>query len=497
MRIYVGGISTETNTFSQTFMDIAQFKKGFWFIGDEMEAVKSTSKETRGVFDYLESQSDVEIVPGFVAHGITAGPVKKEDYNEMTKILLDTLKNSLPVDGVVLNMHGAMQSDDCFDCEGEIFEKVREIVGENIPVTASFDLHACITPKMIERLDGMAAFKTYPHTDHAATGYNAAKACVQLAREKIKPEKIYFYLPLILAVENCCTEQGPVVPIMNMQEELLSMDGVLSGALTLTQPWLDVPDLGCQISAFIKPDADRHVIENKMKEILTVLWDKRKDFEVYVPGIDEALEESKNCKAPVCISELGDIVSAGGSGDSTVALKALISRPDLRPACIVVKDKNAVEKALSTGIGNSALFEIKGETNLEYNSPVKVSAKVLFFNDKRVAPISNSEKGLQFDMGMRVTLKTEDDLYIILSQYPNYNHDSAMMTTMNVNPSDMKIIMQKTHQMFKEGYRGIMGTALYADTPGHTDRNIPRMPFKNIRRPIYPIDDIKGSAPIK
>lgn len=497
MRIFVGGISNETNTFSPVLMDIAQFKKAIWLVGDEMPKIKSNSKETSGTYTYLESQSDVEIVPGFVAHGVTAGPVKKEDYHYMRDLLLARLSDALPVDGVVLNMHGAMQSEDCFDCEGEIFEAVREIVGDDVPITASFDLHASISPKMVEKLDGMAAFQTYPHTDHAEAGAKAAKACVELVHQGIKPEKLYLFLPLVMAVENCNTESGPILPVMAMTKELLSHPDVLSGALNLTQPWLDVPDLGCQMTLFLRPGAKKKALEAKMNDILTYLWEHRKEFEVEVPSIEEALEEAKNCKAPVCVSELGDIVSAGGSSDSTVGLAALLARPDLRPACVTVMDAKTVAKALEVGIGNRGDFTASGKKNHGFNAPVSFSATVLYANDAKIAPESNSEKGMEFDMGMRVTLKTDDDLYIIVSEAPNYNHDAAMMTSMNVDPRDMRIIMQKTHQMFKEGYRHVMGSALYADTEGFTDRNIPRLPFKNVRRPLYPLDDIQGDAPVQ
>ena len=232
MRIYVGAISTETNTFSPVLMDIAQFKKAFWFIGKG----KTTSKETRGVYDYLETQEDVEIVPGFVAHGVTAGSVKEDDFHAMQELLLQTLRDAMPVDGVVLNMHRAMQSEECFDCEGDTFVKVREIVGPDIPITSSFDLHACITEQMMSVLDGMARFQTYPHTDHHVSGYNAAKACVQLVREKLHPQKLYHALPLVMAVENCNTESGPTEPAIAMIKELLQHPDVLSGGLNLTQP---------------------------------------------------------------------------------------------------------------------------------------------------------------------------------------------------------------------------------------------------------------------
>lgn len=496
MKIYVGGISTETNTFSPIHMDIDQFKKGLWFVGKDIENVRTTSKETRGTLDYLDTQPDVEVAYGFVAHGVTSGVVKKEDYHTMSDMLIDTLKAAIPVDGVVLNMHGAMQSEDCFDCEGAIFARVREVVGPEVPITSSFDLHACITPEIISCLDGMAAFRTYPHTDHADSGYRAAEACVQLVRERLHPQKLYYTLPLIMAVENCNTAEGPIVPIMAMTDELLADGDVLSGCLNLTQPWLDVPDLGCQLSMFVRPGADKKRIQDKMKAILRKLWADKEAFNVEVPSIEEALEISRDYTAPVCVVELGDIVSAGGVSDSTVALRALL-KSNRRPACVTVMDKKTVAAAIKVGVGHEGDFVIGGEKDKGYNTNTAVHAKVLYFNGDRVAPVGNTEKGLLFDMGMRVLLKTDDDLYIIVSEFPNYNHDHAMMTSMQVNPTDMNVIIQKTHQMFKEGYRGVMGSFIYADTEGFTDRNLKRLPFKNVRRPIYPVDECELSAELK
>ena len=210
-------------------------------------------------------------------------------------------------------------------------------------------------------------------------------------------------------------------------------------------------------------------------------------------NLDESQKQLVSTTHQTLKEQLGDIVSAGGSSDSTVGLAALLSRPDLRPACVTVMDAKTVAKALEVGIGNRGDFVASGKENHGFNGPVPFSATVLFNSDAKIAPQSNSEKGMEFDMGMRVTLKTDDDLYIIVSEYPNYNHDAAMMTSMHVDPRDMRIIMQKTHQMFKEGYRGIMGSALYADTEGFTDRNIPRLPFKSVRRPLYPLDEISGT----
>lgn len=489
MKIYVGGISTETNSFSPINMDIEQFKKGFWLLGEDIRKVKSTTKETRGTLDYLDAQDDVEIAYGFVAHGVTSGPLKSSDYHFMSDLLIQTLEDAMPVDGVVLNMHGAMQSEDCFDCEGNVFVRIRKIVGSNVPIVSSFDLHACITPEMVSSLDGIASFRTYPHTDHADAGFRAAETCVHLAREKIQPGKLLFSLPMIMPVENCNTGEGPIVPIMAMTDRLLADQDVISGSLNLTQPWLDVPDLGCQLSVFLTPEADVERIKDEMHSILHKLWEDRDKFNVYVPSIEESLEACTTLAPPVCLVELGDIVSAGGVGDSTIALRALLKSKSLRPACLTVMDKNTVAQALTIGLKKRGVFSIGSDVDHGYNTRTPVHATVMNFNSDRVAPVGNTESGVLYDMGMRVLLKTDDDMYIIVNEYPSYNHDQAMVTSMGIDPRSFKVIVQKTHQMFKEGYRGIMGSFIYADTEGFTDRNLKRLPYKNARRPLYPLDD--------
>ena len=495
MRIFIGGIATETNTFSPILMDCEFFQKAFWLVGKDVEQARSSTKETRGTYDYLASQEDVEIIPGFIAHGTPAGNTKAEYFQKMQDLLLRRLRAAMPVDGVVLNMHGAMVAEGCFDCEGDTFEKIREIVGPDIPITSSFDLHGCITPKMVACLDGMAAFQTYPHVDHQVAGYHAAEACVRLVREKIRPQKLYHTLPLIMAVENCNTEAGPIIPAINMVRELLRHPDVLSGGLNLNHQWMDVPDLGCQITMFVRPDADTAEIDRRMKEILSYIWEKRYELRVDVPSMEETLQTALTSNAPVHISDLGDIVSAGGPGDSTVALRALLHHPELRPACVHMVDPATIEKAQETGLHNSGDFSIGGTPDHGYNTRVGVHAAVMRFNDEIVYPLGITERGLPTDMGMRVLLKTEDDLYIIVSQYASCNHDRAMLLTMGLDPAKMRVIIQKTHQMFKEGFRDTLGTALYADTEGFTDRNLHRMPFRHIHRPIFPLDDFTPETP--
>ena len=499
MRIYIGGISTETNSFSPLLADYEAFRNGYVYEGAEIERLLDTSTEVKGYYEYLREVPEAEIVPGFVAFAIPSGPVRSEAFSSMMQRLLDSVKQAGRIDGILLALHGSMQAEGCDDCEGHILERVRGIVGDGVMIVPSYDMHCCLTPKMMQFSDGMAVYLTYPHTDHAKTGYRAAHCLVQMLKTGIRPRKLFKRMPLIMQVENCNTDVGPMVLVMDRFKAFLEKKGVISAGLCMAQPWLDTPELGCSIGAFIQPEADVPDCQHALDNVLDYIWENRQAFSIQIPGIEAALNESLGMDKPVCIVELGDIVSAGGVGDSTVALRALLDSARHRPACVMITDPETVRLAGEVGIGNTGKFLIGGSDGGSggnggseeacYNQRVAVDAKVVFFNGDRIAPQGSVQTGVAVNAGMRVLLQTADGLNIIASELPCMNHDKQMLISMGVESQNMNYIIQKTHQMFKEGFKGVMGSFIYADTPGYTDRNLARLPFKKVKRPIFPLDE--------
>jgi microcystin degradation protein MlrC len=447
-----------------------------------------------GFYSCLQEQPDVEPVFGFVAYAVTSGKVLDRAFFEMTRKLLESLRSAMPVDGILLSLHGAMQAESIEDCEGYILEKIRSVVGNDVCISAVCDLHACLTKKMMECSDALAGYMMYPHTDYADAGRRAAASLLRCIREGIHPVKLYRRIPLIMPVENCSTTTGPIVPVMEGVRRILACSDVLAGGLFLTQPWLDVPDTGCMMGLFLLPGTDVQSIKNEMDVVLDNLWAKRREFLVEVPLIDEALSLSlsHSYEKPCCIVELGDIVSAGGTGDSTVALEALLRCDQYRPAALTITAPAAVCQACEIGVGAKGHF-ILGTSDSGYNKKISVEASVEFLSDQKVAPSGETQKGVAVDAGMRALLRT-GDLWIIAGTYPCMNHDKEMFLSMGLDPARMDIIIQKTHQMFKTGFKGVMKSFLYADTPGETDRNLKRLPYKLVRRPVWPLDEMDSGG---
>lgn len=488
-RIFIGGLLMEANSFNPVYSTRETFT--CMLEGETLHQMRGTSLEMGGVFDTLEKQPDVEIVPGFYAQACTSGPIKGEEFTYLSQRLFQSLRDAGKVDGVLLVLHGAMQSETVDDCEGYIISQVRALVGADVPVCASFDFHALLTTQMMQGLDGASGYFTYPHIDHFETGVRACDSLLELLRCGEKTYKICHRIPMIMSCENSNTIDSPMVPAMDMFQKLLHSAGVCSGSIFMAQPWLDSPELGCSICIFARGEENRQRITEKIDAILTYLWNARSSFYPPMPKIDEALKRIQDMKKPVILVDYGDVPNAGSTGDGTVVLDALLKADLQEPSVVVVADQESTDLAERVGVGNEALFHIGGFGAAgEYNQRIPVKATVLRLEPAPFVHLGPAQKGLVSDPGMRALLKS-GNVYIILCRRVCISHDQNMLLTMGLDPKEMSIISMRATHSFMSTYAGIYGSWIYVDTPGCSTRNVKDLPFEHCLRPIYPLDDLR------
>lgn len=490
MKIFLAGLSQETNTFCPVPTDMDLFERGYIYEGTEIRReLCGTNNEISGFYSWLGKIPDIEIIPGIAAWAVTSGKVTDSTFEELASRLLDSLKKSPEVDGILLSLHGAMVSESIDDCEGYLLERVRSLVGDHVKIVCTLDLHACLTAKMIEMADGIIGYRTYPHTDLKIAGIKAAKCLVDLIGNKRKTKKIFRKIPMIMAVENCETGKGPIVEAFNKLSAFDDDKSVVCASIFLTQPWLDVPGMGCSVVIYINEGAEADYYEEKLLDILNYIWKTRESFHIKVPNISDFIKDIDSYEKMVCIVELGDIVSAGGIGDSTFILKALLDTDVRHRTVVTIADRNTVIKASQLGATKSGWFEVGGGKDYGYNTRVRVYAEVVNISDEPFIPKGASLTGIRLDAGRRVLLR-KNNIYIIVSEYGCFNHDPELLRIVGLDPGAIDIVVQKTHQLFKSGYKEIMKSIVYIDTPGFTDRNLSNLAFKKISRPMYPLEDI-------
>lgn len=486
-RIFFGGLLMEANSFNPVLSTRETFT--CMLSGEALKQMRGTSLEVGGIFDTLEKEKDVELVPGFYAQACTSGPIAAGEFEYLTECFFDSIRSAGKVDGAVLVLHGAMQSEEIDDCEGYILEKTREILGEDIPICASFDFHALMTAKMVANLDGASGYFTYPHVDHFETGVRASKALLELLRSGERTYRICRRIPMIMSCENSNTIDSPMVAAMDMFQELLASEGVCSGSIFMTQPWLDSQEQGCGVCIFARGERHRSRINEKADEILKYIWDNRALFYPPMPDIPQALQKVGQMEKPVIFVDYGDVPNAGSTGDGVAVLEALLKAEFDFPSVVVVADMESTDRAEKMGEGAEGEFMIGGfGKEGDFNRRITVKAKVLRLNPEPFVHLGPAQKGFVSNPGMRALLKS-GNVYIVLCRNVCISHDRNILLTMGIEPSDMGIIAMRATHSFMSTYAGVYGSWIYVDTPGYSTRSLRQLEFKRCRRPIYPLDD--------
>ena len=488
MRIYLGGIQVESNSFNPVLADCKFMKKDCWLKGKEILKLRKTKLEVSGIYDYCDSQKDVEIVPGFYTSSISCGKFDQHEFEKMTKELLESIENAGIIDGVILVLHGSMQSRDVDDCEGYIVRKVREIVGTDVPIVATFDYHAYMTSALVSNLDGAVGFMTFPHVDKDITGFRGAKCLISMIRSGIKPKKFLKRIPMIMSVANFQTDNSITSFITKKYRELINMTGYLSGGLFVIQPWLDVPNNGCVVCCFFEDEKQRSQFENIADEMLRYIWENRELFYIEMPELPDAIKMCKTMKKPVCLVDFSDVALAGSAGNCPAPLEALINADLDFYSCFMIADPKTVKLALEVGEGSEAVFYIGGTDDLkEYNHRIQVKAEVIKITNSSFTQIGPAQKGAVVNPGIRVLLKA-GNVFTIVCQNVCMMHDRNMLLSMGLEPENFGIVVMKSTHSFIACWEGVMGSYIYADTPGLAPQNLSRLPFSNCGRPVYPLE---------
>ena len=491
MKVFVGGIMMEANSFNPVLADCDTFRRRLWVEGEQLEKLRPATLEISGIYEYFDTLPDAEVVPGFFAMAESSGPMMEGEFVKLVEHLLKSLKNAGQVDGVLLVLHGAMQGQAVDDCEGYILKHVREIVGEDVPIVSSFDLHACMTREMMQCLDGLAGYLTMPHSDNKITGYRAAGVLANLLRTGAKPAKLLKRLPLIMPIHNTNSAKGPMVRVLERFGQLLAAPGVLSAGIFVTQPWLDTPQLGCEVCVFFEDEAMRDVFQAQAEEVLSLIWNNRDEFYPDIPDAARAIELCKGMEKPACLVDLGDSVPAGSTGDSTAVLRALLDANPDETYCVVLKDPDTVQKACEIGEGGRGSFMIGGSDREGFNCRVAADCRVVAVNTELFKCLGPLFAGTVVNSGTRALLKT-GSIYIIACEHACTSADQNMLITMGLDPRQIGVNVQKASNSFKDTYKDVIRSHIYAQTPGYSDPSLTRLPFKRVTRPIYPLDDIKN-----
>jgi len=470
-RVAIGGFQHETNTFAPSKADYAAFEAGGGWPGASFgasvfSAVQGANIPAEGAIQALRAAGH-ELAGTAWAAASPSAHVTEDAFETVMGRMIGELQRALPLDGVYLDLHGAMVSEKFDDGEGEILRRVRETVGARVPVVASLDLHANVTAAMMRNVDGMVAYRTYPHVDMAETGARAARLLDQTLSAGRRMAGAFDQLDYLTGIPSQCSFIEPCKSIYAEMERLEKKHGAVL-SFTPGFAMADFADCGMAVFGF---SFDEIETRKAVQQLRRLVADAEKDFalELHAPGdaVKRARERGEPGR-PVVLADTQDNPGAGGNGDTTGLLRELI-RQDSKDAVLgLLIDKEAAQRAHEAGQGRTLAFSLGGKSRIENDSPVAGEFTVERLGDGRFTCTGPMFKGFRMQLGPMALLRSRSapGVRVALASRKAQAADQEMFRHLGVEPRTQRMLGLKSSVHFRADFEPIAKEVLVVKAPG-------------------------------
>jgi microcystin degradation protein MlrC len=486
VRLFLGMMSHETNTFSTIPTDRAQFEARHLHYGGEIvETFRQTGTCLGGMIEAAERQG-AQLIPSVAAAASPAGRVTRDIYSQVKDRLLADLGGAGRVDGVLLDLHGAMVTDDHDDGEADLVAAVRTVVGPNVPIAVTLDFHGNLSPELVRSADLLHGYKTYPHVDMAERGVEATERLLETIAGTIRPTGALRQPPLLPPLGSQGTAHGPMRRLYDLADQMEKDPRVISVSVFAGFPYADIPQAG--LSVYVVTNRDQALADQIADRLAQVAWDHRHEFTHRGLPVREAVARAMAADGrPIVLADMADNTGGGAAGDGTEILRELI-RVGARSAVVAcLWDPKAVKECIAAGVGTSLTLEVGGKVDDRHGPPVTVTGRVRTLSDGRFVHKGPMARGLPGRLGSTAVLDV-DDVKVILISLRWQTLDPEMIRFVGIDPQGEKILVVKSTIHYRAAFEPIAREIIEVDAPGLSSSNLERFDFKRIRRPIYPID---------
>ncbi len=481
MRLITGGIMHETHTFSAEPTTLETLPI---FRGEELWAYAGTNHSLGGVIDACRER-EIELVPTLFVDGVSTGTPSRDTFEALLNELTARIARALPADGIVLTLHGAMVAEGYPDAEAEIARRVRALAGPRVPIAVTLDYHANIGPEMVEQVEIVTIYDTYPHVDAAERAQEAVDLLARVIRGEIRPATALVKPPLLPVPQAQFTARPPFKTLLDRAHALEDSGEALTVSIAAGFPYADVPVAGTSI--LVTTDGDRAKAERLARELGALAWSLREQMIVRnVPPAEAVAQAIAYPEGPVVLVDVGDNIGGGTPGDGTVLLAELL-RQGAREATVVIADPEAVNAAFAAGIGGRVETSVGGKTDRLHGDPVPITGSVRLLSDGKWVHEGPENAGVPVDMGPTAVVRV-DGVNLVLTSKKTMPGDLQQLKSVGIDPARQKIIVVKAAVRWRGGYAPITKHAIDVDTPGLGSVNLESFPFQHLRRPIFPLD---------
>lgn len=485
MRIFTAQLMTETNTFAP----MPTARRGFEELGYHHGNASLVDPESLFVvlalWRRLAEARGHEIIESLGAAAQPSGRTVRALWEEMRDEILGDLKAALPVDAVILSLHGAMAADGYDDCEGDLLERIRAIVGPEVTIGIELDLHCHMTSRMRRNTDIIIAYKHYPHTDISVCGERLFDLVTAAAEGRIKPATSMVDCHMVGLWH---TTREPMASFVRDMAEHEDGAKVLDISFGHGFPWGDVPEGGARL--WVTTDDDPALGEAVAMDFANRLFAMREESMQPLLSIDQALDQASNATSlPIVAADGADNPGGGAPSDSTFILERVVERGVDNVLIAFLYDPEAIRLAEDAGVGATFDMRIGGKTGPASGNPVDLRVAV-----KAIIPDHfQTGLGARWPLGTTAWLQGPNGLDLILSSARSQPFDPASIQQLGIDLSGKRLIVVKSIQHFYEHFAPIAkGGVLYVAAPGALSPDFAALPYRVKSQDYWPRrDDVR------
>jgi microcystin degradation protein MlrC len=496
MRIAIGQLWQETNTFNPLPTLREHFEPFGIDYGDELVEKMADVNELGGFIQELRAWPEKPQIVGLARFlAWPSGPVKAAVIDEFFAQMVDRLRRAMPVDAVLLSLHGSMVAEHRPDVEGDLLEQVRRLVGANVPVVSTLDLHVNLTRKMVDNADALVLYHTAPHIDVFDTGRRGARVLRRILIDRVKPAVAFQKIPMVVPAERANTQDSASVSF-GFREFLQKCEAdprILSAGLATVQPWLDIPEMGSAVIVTTVGDAE--LARSRCAELASQVWQRRRDYLPELVDVADAVKQAHEQKdGLVVLGDAADSTNSGSTGEGTAILSELVRYDWPRPALTTFVDAELVAQAARQGVGAKWKTSLGGKIEQRFSKPLALNAEVEKLFDAKFILSGHLGRNMPIDLGAATVLK-HGNVHIIVTSRSGPLFAAQLFQTAGFDPFAASVLVAKSPCGFRAAYQERAKRIIMVRSPGCAPSDFWNYEYRRIPRPIWPWDDTMDWKP--
>ncbi len=495
MKLVIAQMQHETNTFSPVPTPWEAFGNEGPLAGSEARQAVAGTRVPMAAFIDLARRERAEIVTPVAAWANPSGPVDAHAYDRICGLICDAVRPGC--DAIFLDLHGAMVVEGrTDDGEGALLERIRAIAPDT-PIAVSLDLHANVTERMVRNCTVIAGYKTYPHVDGYEAGELAGSVLLRALKGEVRPVMAWGNRPLLAHTLRQNTSEGAMLDFV-AAARAAERGGVLAASAFGGFQLADIHDAG--ISAVVVADGDRAAAQAACDTILDTAWRRKEDFIYRGRPLAEALVEAKRLGeggGPVLLLDHADNCASGATQDTMHVFEAALGMGLTGIAAGPIRDPEAVGRMVEAGIGNRVTLPVGGKVDMpaigRKGEPMTLTGVVRNITDGEYTITGPQFTGMRCHMGRTAVLDT-GPAQLVVTERNQEPWDRGVFESVGIRPERQRYLLLKSRMYYRPVFLPIAKGSVLCDGVGVASSDWTQFRYRNIRRPIYPLDEAFGAA---